>query len=350
MRYAHSSSRRCAEPMRKARRVLTAPAFPAHPGLRHAFFTREGGVSEGRYASMNCGLGSADEPDRVRENRARAMSRLGLPAEALVTARQVHSSRAAVVDHDWGAERPQVDGLATRTPGMALGILTADCAPVLFADVEAGVIGAAHAGWRGAKGGILEATVAAMETLGARRTAVGAAVGPCIRRELIRGDCRLPRSLHRRRGGKPFIVCPWQTARAIPLRSCRLRGRPLAPDRYRCAGRPAARYLRRRRPLLQLPPGDPRRRRRLRAATLDDRPAAVATAANEGRLLGQLSFAPCFTHRRMISICCFSSGRWPCGIRTFGSARPSTSTSRLLLRVSPGTTIGPCLVPVIKPL
>ena len=169
--------------MRKAHRVLTAPAFPAHPGLRHAFFTREGGVSEGRYASMNCGLGSADEPDRVRENRARAMSRLGLPAEALVTARQVHSSRAAVVDHDWGAERPQVDGLATRTPGMALGILTADCAPVLFADVEAGVIGAAHAGWRGAKGGILEATVAAMETLGARRTTVGAAVGPCIRRD-----------------------------------------------------------------------------------------------------------------------------------------------------------------------
>lgn len=163
--------------------MLTADLFPVHPALRHAFFTREGGVSEGRYASLNCGLGSDDEPERVRENRARAMARIGLPAEALITARQVHSSRAAVVEDEWGAERPQVDGLATCKPGLALGILTADCAPVLFADAEAGVIGAAHAGWRGAKGGVLEATLAAMETLGARRAAIAAAVGPCIRRD-----------------------------------------------------------------------------------------------------------------------------------------------------------------------
>lgn len=161
--------------------MLIAEAFPAHYALRHAFFTREGGVSEGRYASLNCGLGSADQKERVRENRARAMARIGLPAEALVTARQVHSSLAAVVDDDWGEERPQVDALVTRRRGLALGILTADCAPVLFADAEAGVIGAAHAGWKGARGGVLEATLAAMETLGARRAATAAAVGPCIR-------------------------------------------------------------------------------------------------------------------------------------------------------------------------
>jgi len=161
--------------------MLIAEAFPAHYALRHAFFTREGGVSEGRYASLNCGLGSADQKERVRENRARAMARIGLPAEALVTARQVHSSLAAVVDDDWGEERPQVDALVTRRRGVALGILTADCAPVLFADAEAGVIGAAHAGWKGARGGVLEATLAAMETLGARRAATAAAVGPCIR-------------------------------------------------------------------------------------------------------------------------------------------------------------------------
>lgn len=153
------------------------------PRLRHAFFTRLGGASEGRYASLNCGLGSADVRERIAANRARAMAQLGLPAAALMTARQVHSPRAVIVAEDWGAERPEADGLATRTRGLALGILTADCAPVLFADVEAGVIGAAHAGWRGAKGGILEATLAAMEALGARRAIITAAIGPCIRQE-----------------------------------------------------------------------------------------------------------------------------------------------------------------------
>jgi polyphenol oxidase len=165
-----------------SRTMLTADEFAALPSLRHGFFTRLGGVSDGRYDSMNCGLGSGDAPDRVAENRARAMARLGLPGDALVTARQVHSARAVVVDAPWtAADRPELDGLATRTPGLALGILTADCAPVLFADAEAGVVGAAHAGWRGAKDGILEATIAAMETLGARREAITAAIGPCIR-------------------------------------------------------------------------------------------------------------------------------------------------------------------------
>jgi YfiH family protein len=152
--------------------------------VRHAFFTREGGVSEGIYASLNCGLGSGDDPERVRENRGRAMQRLDLSESALVTARQVHSAHVAIVEGPWpeGA-RPQVDGLVTRTRGLCLGILTADCAPVLLADAHAGVIGAAHAGWRGAKSGILDATVTAMREMGARPEMIRAAVGPCIRQD-----------------------------------------------------------------------------------------------------------------------------------------------------------------------
>lgn len=151
-------------------------------GVRHAFFTREGGVSEGMYASLNCGLGSGDEAARVRENRGRATQRIGLAEGDLVTVHQVHSGEAVTVERPFPHDaRPKVDGLATKTKGVALGILTADCAPVLFADPEAGVIGAAHAGWRGAFGGVLEATLAAMTRLGARAEATVAVVGPCIR-------------------------------------------------------------------------------------------------------------------------------------------------------------------------
>lgn len=149
--------------------------------VRHAFFTRNGGVSDGIYAALNCGLGSGDDPARVRANRGRAMAALGLPAPALVTARQVHSATAVVVDRPWPEDaRPAADGLVTSRPGTALGILTADCAPVLFADPAAGVVGAAHAGWRGAKNGIIEATLAAMVGVGARLSAIRAAVGPAI--------------------------------------------------------------------------------------------------------------------------------------------------------------------------
>jgi uncharacterized protein, YfiH family len=162
--------------------MLTADPMSERASVRHAFFTREGGVSEGRYASLNCGLGSADDPERVHANRARAMQRLGLPPEALTTVAQVHSARALVVDRPWREdERPQADALVTDRPGVALGILTADCAPVLFADADAGVIGAAHAGWRGAWDGVLAATVWAMGKLGARPERMCAAVGPCIR-------------------------------------------------------------------------------------------------------------------------------------------------------------------------
>jgi YfiH family protein len=154
-------------------------AVGASAGIRHGFFTRHGGVSRGGYASLNCGLGSRDDPDAVAENRTR-VSRF-LDAHSLLTAHQVHSPTAVVVDRPWSREeRPRADAIVTGTPGIALGVLTADCAPVLLADPQARVVAAAHAGWRGAIGGVLEATLAAMEGLGARRDRIEAAVGPCI--------------------------------------------------------------------------------------------------------------------------------------------------------------------------
>ena len=148
-------------------------------GIRHGFFGRAGGVSGGDYRSLNCGPGSADDPGAVTENRARAMAALGLPPDALYTARQVHGTDAIALDAR-GTPRRQGDALATASPVIALGILTADCAPVLFADPGARVVGAAHAGWRGALDGVLGAAVSAMEALGAERGRIVAAVGPCI--------------------------------------------------------------------------------------------------------------------------------------------------------------------------
>jgi len=153
-------------------------------GLRHGFFTRRGGVSGGPFAALNCSLNGKDDRDSVRTNRARAMDAIGLSAEALHGVHQVHGAAVATVDAPaaWTeADRPQADALVTGRPGIALGVVTADCAPVLFADREAGVIGAAHAGWRGAVAGVIEATIAAMERLGAARARIAAAIGPCIR-------------------------------------------------------------------------------------------------------------------------------------------------------------------------
>ncbi len=162
--------------------MISASVLSRSAAVRHRFFTREGGVSEAPYDSLNCGLGSGDDAGRVRENRARAMATLGLPPPALTTAYQVHSAAVAVVDRPWPVDaRPQVDALVTRRPGVALGILTADCAPVLLADPEQGVVGAAHAGWRGARDGVLEATVGAMVAEGASVAGIVAAIGPCIR-------------------------------------------------------------------------------------------------------------------------------------------------------------------------
>ncbi len=160
--------------------ILTVAALD-HPSLRHGFCTREGGVSEGIYASLNCGFGSGDDVAEVAENRRRALAELGLGPEALVTGYQVHGDAVALVETPWRHEdRPHVDGLVTRRPGIALGILTADCAPVLFADAAVPMVAAAHAGWRGAVGGVLEATLAAMERQGAARGRITAAIGPCI--------------------------------------------------------------------------------------------------------------------------------------------------------------------------
>jgi YfiH family protein len=151
-------------------------------GIAHGFFTREGGVSRGIYASLNCGPGSGDDAGAVQENRARVAKHLD--AGGLLTAHQAHGTTALVVDGPWPAGvRPKADALVTRARGLALGVLTADCAPILLAEPQAGVVAAVHAGWRGALAGIIESCLGAMEGLGARRPRVHAAVGPCIGRE-----------------------------------------------------------------------------------------------------------------------------------------------------------------------
>lgn len=151
-------------------------------GLAHGFLGRRGGVSQGVVEGLNVGIGSQDDPDAVAENRRRAADAV-LPGGQLVTLYQVHSADAvAVVEPFDDRVRPHADALVTATPGLILGILTADCAPVLFADREAGVIGAAHAGWKGALGGVTDSTLSLMETLGARRDRIAAAIGPCIAR------------------------------------------------------------------------------------------------------------------------------------------------------------------------
>jgi YfiH family protein len=162
---------------------IEAPELAAYPNVRHAFFTRQGGVSEGLYATLNGGLGSSDDPARVRENRRRMAADLGVAPDRLVSVYQVHSADAVIVENPWPSERPKADGMAAAVPGLALAITTADCGPVLFADPHAGVIGAAHAGWRGALTGVLEATLAAMERLGARREKTVAVLGPTISAE-----------------------------------------------------------------------------------------------------------------------------------------------------------------------
>ncbi len=160
---------------------LEAAVLSEPETLVHAFFTRQGGVSQGLYGSLNVGFGSRDRPGDVAENRARCMTVLGLAPERLTTAYQVHGTVAATVTEPWDPRAaPEADAMVTDRPGIALGILTADCAPVLFADAGAGVIGAAHAGWKGALDDVTATTVRAMEALGARRGSIRAAIGPCI--------------------------------------------------------------------------------------------------------------------------------------------------------------------------
>jgi polyphenol oxidase len=163
-----------------AAEFLTAESLRL-PGLAHGFFTRLGGVSQGVYASLNAGVGSRDAPEAVTENRTRAAAALGVKPERLTVPYQIHSSDAVAVSEPWAPDaRPRCDALVTATPGLALGVTGADCGMILLADQSAGVIGAAHAGWKGALAGVIEATVAAMERLGARRGDIAAALGPCI--------------------------------------------------------------------------------------------------------------------------------------------------------------------------
>ncbi len=159
--------------------TLTSTLLSEVAGVRHAFFTRQGGVSRGVYDSLNVGGGSKDDPDAVQENRDRAAAHMGLPLSRLLTCYQIHSSTAVAADHPW-AERPEADGVVTTSADVACGALSADCAPILFADGDARVVAAAHAGWKGALAGIVEATVRQMEAQGARRDRIAAAVGPCI--------------------------------------------------------------------------------------------------------------------------------------------------------------------------
>ncbi|MCR9088225.1 MAG: peptidoglycan editing factor PgeF [Rhodobacteraceae bacterium] len=157
--------------------TITADALTP---LRHGFFTRKGGASSGIFEGLNCGYGSSDQANIVEINRARAVHVVGSPLDHLVGINQTHSPHAITVDAPIHRPWPDADALVTRTPDLVLSVLTADCAPVLFADTEAGVIGAAHAGWRGALAGVLEATLDAMETLGADRGAINAVIGPTI--------------------------------------------------------------------------------------------------------------------------------------------------------------------------
>jgi YfiH family protein len=161
--------------------MLQARSLGKLTGINHGFFDRTGGVSQGLYASLNGGVGSSDAPDKVAENRSRMAAALGVSADRFLTPYQIHSPDVVTIDAPWTPDaRPRADALVTKTPSLAIGVSTADCGPLLFADAQARVIGAAHAGWRGAFTGVIEATVAAMEKLGADRSRITAALGPTI--------------------------------------------------------------------------------------------------------------------------------------------------------------------------
>lgn len=167
--------------------MLTSPAIEARThalldsaGVAHGFFTRKGGASQGLYRGLNVGSGSNDDPTAVAENRRRAAAFLSADSEIIVTPWQVHSPDAVIAEGPFLGEKPKADGIVTAVPGLVIGVVTADCGPVLFSDSKAVVIGAAHAGWKGAVDGVLESTIVAMEKIGARRADIRAALGPSI--------------------------------------------------------------------------------------------------------------------------------------------------------------------------
>lgn len=195
--------------------IIRANGLSDLPGIRHGFFTRQGGVSTGIYQSLNCGLGSKDNPQLVRENRARVAHGLGAPGATVLTLHQIHSATALVVDGPFApGAPPRADALVTRTPGVVIGALAADCTPVLFADPQARIVAAAHAGWRGALGGILESTVATMVRLGARPERIRAAIGPCINQTSYEvGPDFEAEFLNADAGNSAFFMRPSATAR-----------------------------------------------------------------------------------------------------------------------------------------
>ncbi len=239
--------------------VISSPLLSALPGVRHGFFTRVGGVSEGIYAGLNTGPGSSDQPAQVMENRKRAARWLGVEPERLLTAYQVHSAAALTTAGPFDAGPPRGDALVTRTKALALGALAADCAPVLIADAEARVVAAAHAGWKGALGGVIGAAVDAMIALDAEPARMVAAVGPCIGPDSYEvGLDFLERftSAERVRA----LLCARRQRRQAVVRSAGFRSRPAARD-GRCPRRvDGRRQLRRRPPLLLQPPGAAPRR------------------------------------------------------------------------------------------
>jgi hypothetical protein len=164
-----------------AESTIALDALDGGAGLRHAFFTRRGGVSGGLFASLNCGFGSGDDREAVTRNRAIAAAGLDVAPDRLVTCHQIHGTDVITVEAPWRYEAsPRADAMVTKTPGIAIGVLAADCAPVLFADPAAGVIGAAHGGWRGTLAGVMEACIEEMVSLGARQAEIRAGIGPCI--------------------------------------------------------------------------------------------------------------------------------------------------------------------------
>src|SRR5262249_60977288 len=164
------------------RAMFCASTLENCDGIRHGFFTRQGGVSRGIYGTLNCGLGSRDDAENVLQNRALVADTLGVAENHLLTLYQIHSATAVIVEKPWNGEEAEADALVTRTPGLAIGALTADCAPILLCDADARVVAAAPAGWRGALSGIAETTIAAMEDLGAKRERVVAGRGPRLSR------------------------------------------------------------------------------------------------------------------------------------------------------------------------
>ena len=200
---------------------IEAASLMGLKGIRHGFFTRRGGVSTAPYATLNCGPGSGDDPAKVAENRARVASRLGTDPARLLTVHQIHGRDALTVSAPWPdpADKPKADALVTVTAGLAIGSLTADCAPVLFADPQAGVVAAAHAGWRGAIAGVLESAIDAMVAAGARRDNIRAAAGPMIgpghyevgedfEAQVLAANPAFARFFHRKPGARPHFDLP----------------------------------------------------------------------------------------------------------------------------------------------